>query len=223
MGYSEEEILQKTVFDMKAPLQDKGSFARSMASHEGVAIQVVLQRKDGSQFTSEVVGKRIIIHDKPFVLGTIRDITKRIKAEEALQEEHERSQKNLDVAGVMFMILNTDGEVTLVNQKGCEILGCQQKEILGKNWFKNFLPESGKKEITSLFSKIIEEDFEPTTYYENHVLSADGSKRLIAWNNTVLRDKNNKVIGTLSSGQDITEQRLAELAFRKARDNWLHF
>ncbi len=217
MGYSEEEILQKTVFDMKAPQQDKGSFARSMASHEGVAIQVVLQRKDGSQFTSEVVGKRIIIHDKPFVLGTIRDITKRIKAEEALQEEHERSQKYLDVAGVMFMILNTDGEVTLVNQKGCEILGCQQKEILGKNWFKNFLPESGKKEITSLFSKIIEEDFEPTTYYENHVLSADGSKRLIAWNNTVLRDKNNKVIGTLSSGQDITEQRLAELALQESQ------
>ena len=37
-----------------------------------------------------------------------------------------------------------------------------------------------------------------------------GEKRLVAWNNTVLKDKNGEITGTISSGEDITERRQAE-------------
>ena len=47
----------------------------------------------------------------------------------------------------MFVAIDTDGNVTLINQKGCEVLGYTQEEIAGRNWFDSFLPEEIKDEI----------------------------------------------------------------------------
>ncbi|MCK4674541.1 MAG: PAS domain S-box protein, partial [Gammaproteobacteria bacterium] len=91
MGYSEEELLQMTVFDIKAPEQDTTSFERSKNSEEGMPVQVVLQRKDGTTFISEVIRKRIEIQDRDQVLGTIRDITRQVEADARLI----KSEKNL--------------------------------------------------------------------------------------------------------------------------------
>ncbi|MBT8439529.1 MAG: PAS domain S-box protein, partial [Gammaproteobacteria bacterium] len=68
IGYSEEELLQMTVHDVNAPGQDTSSFQRSKTSEEGLVIQVLLQRKDGTTFISEVIGKMIIIDGQPQVL-----------------------------------------------------------------------------------------------------------------------------------------------------------
>ena len=46
--------------------------------------------------------------------------------------------------------------------------------------------------------------------YENTVLTRSGEERLIAWNNTVVRDADGKIIGTMASGEDITERKKLE-------------
>jgi len=53
-------------------------------------------------------------------------------------------------------------------------------------------------------------EIEPVEYHENPVLTQQGEQRLIAWRNTVLRSDEGRIVGTLSSGADITERRLAE-------------
>ncbi|GAI74382.1 unnamed protein product, partial [marine sediment metagenome] len=53
----------------------------------------------------------------------------------------DKAQKYLDVAGVMLVAIDVEGRVGLVNKKGCEILGYEEEEIIGKKWFDNFLPE----------------------------------------------------------------------------------
>ena len=69
----------------------------------------------------------------------------------------------LDIAGVMFVALKDKGEVILVNQKGCDILGYPEKEIVGKNWFEKFLPEGIREEISrkekKVFGKIFSHRF----------------------------------------------------------------
>ena len=47
-------------------------------------------------------------------------------------------------------------------------------------------------------------------YVENLVLTSGGEARLIAWHNSVFRDQDGSIIGTLSSGEDITERKRAE-------------
>ncbi|MHC4788260.1 MAG: PAS domain-containing protein, partial [Planctomycetota bacterium] len=135
-----------------------------------------------------------------------RDITERKRAEEALRQERDRAQRYLDVAGVMFVALNAKGEVALINQKGSEVLGYEQVEIIGKNWFDSFLPVSAKDQVGTAFDRLMAGEIEPVEYYENPVLTKGGEERIIAWHNTTLKDDEDNIIGTLASGEDITER-----------------
>ena len=144
------------------------------------------------------------------------ELAERRRAEEALRKERDKAQKYLDVAGVMFVVISADQQVTLINDKGCEILGCSEEEIIGKNWFDNFLPERLRKDVKSVYQSLIAGETEPVEYYENPVLSKDGEEKLIAWHNTVLRDEKGSIYCTLSSGEDITERKWAEDKIKKS-------
>ncbi|MDH4161607.1 MAG: PAS domain S-box protein [Nitrospirota bacterium] len=144
------------------------------------------------------------------MLGINYDITERKAAEDALKRAKERSQRYLDIAGVMIVALDEKQNVVLVNRKGCEILGCCEINIIGKNWFDRFTPDRFRNELKGVFAQLMAGVVVPVAYYENPVRTAGGEERLIAWHNTVLRDDAGNIVGTLSSGEDITERRKLE-------------
>jgi len=140
-----------------------------------------------------------------------RNITERKRAEETIRQEKEKAQKYLDVAGVIIIALNKKGEITLINQKGNQILGYQEDELIGVNWFDTCVPERYKKERKQVLMKILAGEAELDLYRnDNLVLTRSGEERTIAWYNTVLKDEKGHSIGTLSSGEDITERVRAE-------------
>lgn len=143
-----------------------------------------------------------------------KEVAERKQAEEAVQSERDRAQMYLDVAGVMLLAIDPEGKVTLVNKKGCEILGYEEDEILGKNWFDHFLPEENKETLKDVFHRLLNGEIEPVEYYENRILTKANEDRDIAWHNTVLRNRDGKIAGTFSSGEDITERKRAEEALR---------
>jgi PAS domain S-box-containing protein len=148
--------------------------------------------------------------------GVSRDITERKQVERALREEKDKAQQYLDIASVILVAINSQGEVTLINKKGCDLLGYREEEIVGKNWFDNFLPDRLKDSINSVSQQLLAGEIEPAKYYENPVLTKSGQERLIAWSNTVLRDETGDIIGHLSSGTDITDHKQAQEALRKS-------
>ncbi len=129
-------------------------------------------------------------------------------------------EKFLDFIGVMIVVINTDQKVQLVNQKACTILGYTEKEIIGQNWFDNFLPERIRSEIRNVFEKIISGQIEPNEYGENPVLTKSGEEKLIAWHNTLINDESGKIVATLSSGEDISEKRRAQETLRQAEEKY---
>ena len=78
------------------------------------------------------------------------------RTQEALREERDRAQRYLDIAGVMLIAIDRNGRVTLVNKKGCEILGYDESEIIGKRWFENFLPKKDRDQTRAVFSELID-------------------------------------------------------------------
>jgi len=131
-------------------------------------------------------------------------------SEEKLREERDRAQGYLDVAGVMLLVIGPDQKVRLINKKGCEVLGYDEKEIIGKNWFGHFLPERVRENVKVIFSKIISGETGSFGYVENVILTKRGEERMVAWHNTVFRNEAGNIVSTLSSGEDITERRRAE-------------
>ena len=139
-------------------------------------------------------------------------------AAERLRLERDRAQHYLDIAGTMLLALDDHGTVTLINRKGCEILGRPEHEIQGRNWFDNFIPPRVRDEVRAMFPKFLAGD--GPTQWENAVLTADGEERIIAWHNATLRDASKNATGTLTSGEDITERRRAEEALRLSEERY---
>jgi PAS domain S-box-containing protein len=149
-------------------------------------------------------------------LGALEAECKR--TEEALRIEKSRAEVYFDIAGVIFVVLEADQRVSLVNKKGCEILGYTREEIVGKNWFDAFLPAWERDRVKAGFVKLIAGEIEPIEYFENPVLTRNGDERIIAWHNTVLRNEEGHIVATLSSGEDITERKRAVEALQAAHE-----
>ncbi|MCK5757624.1 MAG: PAS domain-containing protein, partial [Clostridiales bacterium] len=117
----------------------------------------------------------------------------------------------LDFIGSIIVVLNIAGNVIFVNNRACEVLECQKDEVIGKNWIENFIPPELNKSIEEIRSNIINSDEDSNPSYENSILTKTGKLLYIKWTNTVLKDKNGEFIGTLSSGEDLTEIRQNEI------------
>ncbi|HVG12508.1 MAG TPA: PAS domain S-box protein [Flavisolibacter sp.] len=119
-------------------------------------------------------------------------------------------REHLDFAGVIFLVLKPDQTVELINNRGCAILGYAKEEIEGRNWFDSFLPPEAKEDSKLEFSKLLAGEVQPGEQYENTVLTREGDIRLIQWHNASLRDDDGRIVGTLSSGQDVSDTKLLQ-------------
>ncbi|MDD2253612.1 MASE3 domain-containing protein [Methanoculleus sp.] len=137
-------------------------------------------------------------------------------SEERLRREKDRLGQYLDIAGTLFVVLDRDGRVTLINRRASEVLGCPADAAVGEPWIERFVPPAEGERCRGIFLELMQDETEPNEYVQTSVLTADGGERIIAWHNTVLRDDDGAVYGTLSSGEDITERQHAEEALGRA-------
>ena len=145
--------------------------------------------------------------------GVNRDITERKEAELQLRVERDRSQRYLDTIETVIVALDCEGHITLINRKGCELLGYAAEELLGMKWFERCLPQpQGTELVYPVFLGIMAGHLDQAEYFENAVLTRAGAQRLIAWHNSVIHDDEGRITGTLSAGEDVTERRAAERA-----------
>ncbi len=152
------------------------------------------------------------------IIGIDKDITELNKAEKLLQFQKRISQQYLEVAGVMFLALDTNQNVVLINKKGCELLGYNEEEIIGKNWFDHFLPQENIDIIRNVYSEALKDEKDLIEYFENSIITKKGELKTIAWYNSALRDEAGKIIRIVSSGTDITQQVITQKALKESEE-----
>ncbi|MEW6108119.1 MAG: PAS domain S-box protein [Nitrospirota bacterium] len=220
LGYGPEEIRSLGV-DAIHPAEDLPyvveQFEKQAKREINLARDIPVKRKDGSVFYADINSSLITLAGRKYMISIFRDITWRKQAEDALIIERDKAQKYLDVAGVIFLVINADETVGLINKKGCDILGYPEEEITGKNWFDTFIPGRVREEIRSVYKKIIAGETAIYEKFRNPVLTGNGNERIIEWSNTILKDESGRNIATLSSGNDITEHLKVEEQLRHAQ------
>ncbi len=154
---------------------------------------------------------------KPAMQRTLIDITEGVQAEDAVKKERDRAEMYLQMAGVIFLVLNDAGDITLINRKGTEVLGYSQEELIGTSWFDYNL-QSEREEARKNFQKLIDGGIETLEYVERNLNTKAGESRLIAWHTSVLKNEEGMAIGVISSGEDITEKRAAQQELRKSQE-----
>jgi two-component system cell cycle response regulator len=140
------------------------------------------------------------------------------KLHDELISERDQAQNYLDLAGVMLLVLDERGIVKLINRKGCEILGYTEDEITGNDWFGNYVPELFRESALEGFHKLISNEYDGNRYFEVPFLNSNQQKRIMSWNNIVLRDQDGNINGLLVSGEDITERIEAESKIKRANE-----
>ncbi|PJI97464.1 PAS domain S-box-containing protein/diguanylate cyclase (GGDEF)-like protein [Acidovorax sp. 69] len=145
--------------------------------------------------------------------NTIQDITKEKRAEEELNESDRRFNNMLDKVEMISLMLDCEGRITYCNDYLLRKTGWQRDEVFGRNWFELFLPpEVGN--VRGVFADVLA-DRPSAWHYDNEILTRSGERRLVHWNNTVLRSVGGQVTGVAALGEDITERREAERKIKR--------
>jgi len=140
------------------------------------------------------------------MLCCIKNITDYIE----LEKQKAIAQNYLDIAEVLIVILDKKGKVKLINKKGQEILEYKRSEIIGKNWFDNFIPKKISKSLKAKFKKFIKDEWRFPEVFEIPVFTKSGNERIISWRNTTIKDEDDNITAVLSSGEDITDKIMME-------------
>ena len=177
-----------------------------------------IRRHDRKEVTWVLLNARIIPDERgriSQVINTFVNINERRKIQNELKQERDLSQQYLDTAGVILLVLDRRGHIILINRKGCEVMGCENEEVLGQDWFDNYIPEDDRQRVRGIHNINISGAMEPHAYEEGYVITGLGERRLIRWFNSAVKDSDGNITGTLSSGEDITELKAAHEAINR--------
>ena len=135
------------------------------------------------------------------------DIQRKFLLEKEMVLKENRWKNLLEKVELMVVGLNTDGSINYVNPYFTNISKYSIDEIIGKDWFSKFLPESNRDLVFKAFEESIQNKVR--THFHNSIKAKDGTEYFIAWSNVALEDGMGNIISTLSIGSDITEREQA--------------
>lgn len=137
-------------------------------------------------------------------IESIRDITDRKKAEEALQKEKEYVGFIVSTAPNLICGIAPDGTTISANQMVANVTGYPLDQIIGRNWWELLYPGEEYAQVVQLF-----EDFRkgPVVNYEMTLTTRTGEKRVVSWNTINRCDSKGEVVEIIKIGADITEKK----------------
>ncbi|MCG3222494.1 MAG: PAS domain S-box protein, partial [Candidatus Heimdallarchaeota archaeon] len=214
-----EEIIGKKISEIYPNLKKQEVNPIALLGRTAITGETVI-----SEYFNKDIGKWLLaksfspIKDHAAIL--FEDITEKRKMEKELEKERETAKQYLDVANAILTVIDVNENVILVNKKGCETLGYESEEIIGKNWSDNFLPKRVREDTKEFHQELMASKLTQSGSRENFILTKDGEERLISWDYTFIRDEEGTITGNLCSGKDITEIKKTQ---RELKDSELRF
>jgi two-component system, cell cycle sensor histidine kinase and response regulator CckA len=145
--------------------------------------------------------------------GIMMDVTAQKQAEERARWREELFRRTLENLRAPALTLDPDGHVTFANRFLAELLGATPDALVGVDWFERFVPAGDAK---SEFLNALRRGEVPA-HFENEIFAVGGARRLVAWDNVMLRDLEGRLEGVASIGQDIEVQRRLQEELRQAQ------
>ncbi|MGO8942314.1 MAG: PAS domain S-box protein [Syntrophobacteraceae bacterium] len=142
---------------------------------------------------------------------SIRDVTQRKEAEEALRRSEGKYRELVENANSIILRRDSRGRVTFFNEFAQRFFGYSEQEILGKNLVGTIVPPFESTTGRDLKRMIEDIGRDPGRYAVNvsENMRRNGERVWIAWTNKPVRDENGRIVEVLGVGNDITELKRA--------------
>jgi PAS domain S-box-containing protein len=121
-----------------------------------------------------------------------------------LEKQNNLAQMYFDHADALMVAIGSDEKTVDMNNKALEILGVSKTHILGKNWFDTFVPEKEREAARRFFHEMLNGSLRHV-HNKYPLVTRNGKVRTFDFHNILVSDKKGKTVGTLSSGNDVTE------------------
>ncbi|EGD51891.1 response regulator receiver modulated diguanylate cyclase with PAS/PAC sensor [Thermoanaerobacter ethanolicus JW 200] len=137
LGYSQEELKEKTLLDL-TPDFTLQSFKELLepllrGQQKQLIFDTMHRRKDGSLYPAEIHLELMEFDKEKVYTALVIDITERRKIEKELKERNEILSTIMESAGDAIIMLDDKGKVTFWNPAAERILGYSEEEIIGKD------------------------------------------------------------------------------------------
>jgi PAS domain S-box-containing protein len=180
---------------------------------QGVPVVVRHLTADGGWAWLESVGRRIVDEaGNPVLVTNSRDVTARVRAEEALGEAQLRYRETLDTIGVAAITVDQDARITYVNDHLLAILGRTRDELLGQSaGLAMVCPDdleaaaafdAGRRAAMAAGTLATRDEFEIVTRQHERVV--------MSWSRTFQRDEAGRILSVTALGEDVTAPRARE-------------
>ena len=223
LGFSRDELIANNAHKLWHHTKADGShfpfdeckLHNYLATEVSLRTQDVFWKKDGTSIEVEVLQNPLIQEGK--VVGAVlsfHDVTEKNRLKREAQYEHQLANLYVNIVGTLVMTLDLDGNITMINPEGAKLLGLSVDELIGKNWFNNFIDEREKDKIRKVFESIVEGSLSLVSSYKNSIIDVNHQEHIILWRNNYIRNMEGEITGVISSGIDITkEERLSQKLF----------
>ena len=233
-GYNRDELMTKNVNDVRTPgTKESTDKLIKQAIENGILIEIIHMRKDGTVFPVEVSAKGIIIGKETVVLAIIRDITVRKQWEEVLLSQKEFSENIILNSIIPTFVLSPEHKVVLWNEALEKLTGVSFKEMEGTNnhWkpFYNYkrpclgdIVIDGRCDYLDEYyclhtkSDIISGGLHGEGWFEN----IGGSDRYIVFDAAPIKNSKGELIAIIQTFQDFTERKKIEDALMKSEEQY---
>ncbi|MCW4043994.1 MAG: PAS domain S-box protein [Candidatus Bathyarchaeota archaeon] len=218
-GYTSEEILKLNVadaIDALAPLQYREFFskflkepAEATAQFQGTTISLSALKKDGTEIPVELSVSLLKLNDKIHLLGLVRDVSERKKAEETLRISEKTYRELINGMNDTVWVIDFDGSFIDVNDAAVKVLGYSREELLSMG-IQSIDKYLSQKEVEDLISNLPSKGIQ---IFETEHTTKDGRNIPVEISSSLVTYQGKKK-AILSSARDITERKQlqAELA-----------
>lgn len=184
VGYTREELLGMSFFDLESPGDRQASVERHRLKMSGKSVpglfEMSIIRKDGTKVPIELTGAFTTYQRKRANVVYIREIGERKHMEKALEQSENLYRTLFDTTGTATHILDGKGAVLMVNEEWTRLFDYTKEEAEGKINYLQLVPPNKRQLIEGNFKeRALNHESVPKTF------------------DTELLTKNNKIINAL--------------------------
>ncbi len=219
-GFTREELIGSPVDMVYLNKQDRAKLLAEVQEHgEVFDFEVPLLHKNGNVLQVSVNAHLLRDRDgNPIgIEGSLRDITGRRRAEQALRESEEKYKTLADNIPDTIYSLDNTGTITAVNAEALKLFGYGPEEIIGKQFSQIIHPEDRAMALNS-YLQAIRERREYTRGLEFRINDRDGGVHWVELHSHMRFDANNALLGEEGVLRDITDRKRAESALKESQE-----
>lgn len=218
-GYSVDELTGlpfATLFSAAAANELPGHLRR-IHEQGHYAFESEHRRKDGSLFPVwiDVSLVQDVRNETLYRVANVLDISERKQMEQVLSERERLLRMVMDTQQELIVRWLPDHTVVFVNQAVCRFLGRNKSQIIGRPWLELATGRRGAPLNIEHWQHGSVGEIKPIRH-EREMPDGSGNRRLIAWTDIPIFDRDGQLECIQSMGLDISDERQAALALRES-------